>query len=110
MIGIDVLTGLLESASVPLTFCNFASSRKQAVMNDHDPKQTRGELIQLLNKQLGTLEKETFGGLTTTERREYEVRRERIHQLYDEFARQTDGSGMRRDATSIKGFWGGGES
>ena len=74
-------------------FCKPSATRfvseRRLVLKDHDPKQTRGELIQLLNKQLGTLEKETFGGLTTTERREYEVRRERIHQLYDEFARQT---------------------
>jgi hypothetical protein len=103
MIGIDVLPGLLESASVPLSFCNSLRLRKQAVMKDHDPKQTRGELIQLLNKQLGTLEKETFGGLTTTERREYEVRRERIHQLYDEFARQTV-LGYEGTPPSIKGF------
>jgi hypothetical protein len=77
-------------------------------MNDHDPKQTRGELIQLLNKQLGTLEKETFGGLATTERREYEVRREHIHQLYDEFTRQTV-LGYEETPRSIKGFWGGGK-
>ena len=54
-------------------------------MKDHDPKQPCDELIQLLEKQLDTLEKEIFGGLTTTEQREFEERRERIYQLYDEF-------------------------
>lgn len=54
-------------------------------MKDHDPKQPRDELIQLLDKQLDTLEKEIFGGLTTTEQWEFEERRERIYQLYDEF-------------------------
>lgn len=103
MIGIDVLTGLLESASVPLPSATRFVSEKQAVMKDHDPKQTPSELIQLLNKQLGTLEKETFGGLTTTERREYEVRRERIHQLYDEFARQRV-LGYEETPSLIKGF------
>jgi hypothetical protein len=54
-------------------------------VKDHDPKQPRDELIQLLEKQLDTLEKEIFGGLTTTEQLEFEERRERIYQLYDEF-------------------------
>ena len=53
-------------------------------MVDHDSRQPCDELIQLLNRQLDTLEKETLGGLTTTERWEYEERRERIYQLYDE--------------------------
>jgi hypothetical protein len=52
----------------------------------HDPKQLRDELIQLLNKQLDSLEKETFGGLTAAERREREEMRHRIYQLYDELS------------------------
>ncbi len=55
-------------------------------MEYHDPKQLRDELIQLLNKQLDSLERETFGGLTTTERRESEEMRHRIYQLYDELS------------------------
>ena len=53
-------------------------------MECHNQKQLRHEIIELLGKQLDTLESETFGGLTTTERREYEERGDRIHQLYDE--------------------------
>ena len=41
-------------------------------MESHDPKQLRDELIELHSKQLDILEKEIFGGLTTTEWREYE--------------------------------------
>jgi hypothetical protein len=52
----------------------------------HDPKQLRDELIQLLNNQLDYLERETFGGVTTTERWEYEEMRHRIYQLYDELS------------------------
>jgi hypothetical protein len=52
----------------------------------HDPKQRRDELIQLLNKQLDSIQKETYGGLTTAERREYEDMRDRIYQLYDELS------------------------
>lgn len=55
-------------------------------MECHDPKQLRDELIRLLNKQLDSLERETFGGLTTTERRAYEEMRHRIYQLYDELS------------------------
>jgi hypothetical protein len=49
-----------------------------------NPKQLRDELIELHSKQLDTLEREIFGGLTTTEWREYKERRDRIQQLYDE--------------------------
>jgi hypothetical protein len=53
-------------------------------MESPNPKQLRGELIELHSKQLDTVEREIFGGLTTTEWREYEERRDRIQQLYDE--------------------------
>jgi hypothetical protein len=53
-------------------------------MEHHKQKQLRDELIELLGKQLDTFDKDTFGGLTTTERWEYEERGDRIHQLYDE--------------------------
>jgi hypothetical protein len=53
-------------------------------MECHDLKQLRDELIELHGKQLDILEKEIFGGLTTTEWREYEERRDRIQRLYDE--------------------------
>jgi hypothetical protein len=44
----------------------------------------RDELIDLIESQLNTLEKETFGCVTETELCEYEGRRDRIAQLYAE--------------------------
>ena len=44
----------------------------------------RAELIELIESQLKTLERETFGGVTEAELREYEDRRDRIGQLYTE--------------------------
>ena len=42
------------------------------------------ELVELLDSQLDTLEKETFGCATELELCEYEDRRDRICQLYAE--------------------------
>ena len=53
-------------------------------MDCHNQQLLRDELIELHSKQLDTLEREIFGTLTTTEWREYEERRDRICQLYDE--------------------------
>lgn len=44
----------------------------------------RAELVDLIESQLDTLEKETFGVVTETELCEYEDRRDRICQLYAE--------------------------
>jgi len=44
----------------------------------------RTELVDLLESQLNTLEKETFGVVTEAELCEYEDRRDRIRQLYAE--------------------------
>ena len=44
----------------------------------------RAELVDLIESQLNTLEKETFGVVTDTELCEYEDRRDRICQLYAE--------------------------
>jgi hypothetical protein len=44
----------------------------------------RAELLDLIESQLNTLEKETFGCVTAAELREYEDRRDRISQLYSE--------------------------
>jgi hypothetical protein len=41
------------------------------------------ELVQLMEKQIDSLERETFGGLTDVERGEYEERQERIDELCD---------------------------
>ena len=51
---------------------------------DRDPKQLRRELTELIQKQIDTLGKETFGGATDAEHREYEQRQERINELYSE--------------------------
>jgi hypothetical protein len=53
-------------------------------MECHSQQEIRNELIELHSKQVDTLEREIFGALTTTEWREYEERRDRIQQLYDE--------------------------
>ncbi|HST10513.1 MAG TPA: hypothetical protein VLL05_09045 [Terriglobales bacterium] len=52
-------------------------------MPSPDPK---NELVTLLNEQLRALEKQVFGVVTEPEMREYEARRERIAELYNEIA------------------------
>jgi hypothetical protein len=44
----------------------------------------RNELIQLTEKQIDTLEKQTFSGATEAELSEYEQRQERIRDLFSE--------------------------
>ena len=44
----------------------------------------RAELVDLIDSQLNTLEKETFGVVTEAELLEYEERCDRIHELYAE--------------------------
>jgi len=44
----------------------------------------RAELVDLIQLQLNTLEKETFGVVTEAELRAYECRCDRIRQLYAE--------------------------
>ena len=49
------------------------------------PKQrARAELVDLIESQLNTLEKKTFGCVTEAELWEYKDRRDRICQLYTE--------------------------
>jgi hypothetical protein len=52
-----------------------------------DPVRVRRELTQLIQKQIDTVELETFGGATDAERRDYEERRKRIDELYCELQR-----------------------
>ena len=47
-------------------------------------ERARAELADLINSQLNTLEKETFGVVTEADLCEYEDRRDRIRQLYTE--------------------------
>jgi hypothetical protein len=53
-------------------------------METHNQEQLRNELIQLTGKQIDTLERRTFGGVTEAEQREYEERQERIRDLFIE--------------------------
>jgi|SRR5579863_4592944 len=46
-------------------------------------KQLRSELVQLIEKQIEMLAKETCVGLTEAELREYDDQKERIEELYD---------------------------
>jgi hypothetical protein len=50
----------------------------------HSKARARAELVDLIDSQLNTLEKETFGVVTEAELCEYEDRRDRICQLYAE--------------------------
>ena len=50
-------------------------------MTSPDPKH---ELVTLLNAQLSALEKQLYGIVSEPEMREYETRRDRIVELYNE--------------------------
>jgi hypothetical protein len=52
-------------------------------MRCRDLRQVRGELVQLIKKQIEALAKETCDSLTHTELREYDDRKKRIDELYD---------------------------
>jgi hypothetical protein len=52
-------------------------------MQSRNPKGVPSELVQLMEKQIESLEKETFGRVTDAERREYENRQDRIDELCD---------------------------
>jgi hypothetical protein len=51
------------------------------------PQRVRHELTELIQKQIDSIEKETRGGATDAERREYEQRRRRIDELHCELER-----------------------
>ena len=58
---------------------------QESVMPSPNRKtRARAELVDLIESQLNTLEKETFGCVAKAELREYEGRRDRISQLYTE--------------------------
>ena len=54
-------------------------------METRNQEHLRGELIQLTEKQISTLEKQTFCGITEAEQAKYEERQERIRDLFIEF-------------------------
>ena len=53
-------------------------------METRNQEHLRSELIQLTEKQISTLEKQTFGAITEAEQSEYEERQERIRDLFIE--------------------------
>ena len=53
-------------------------------METHNQEHLRSELIELTEKQISTLEKRTFGGVTEADLSEYEERQERIRDLFSE--------------------------
>jgi hypothetical protein len=55
--------------------------RRVLIMTSPDPKH---ELVVLLNEQLCALEKQLYGVVSEPEMREYEARRDRIVELYNE--------------------------
>jgi hypothetical protein len=54
---------------------------------DRDPTQLRSEISQLIKNQIDALGKETVGGATDAEHREYLQRKTRIDELYGELRR-----------------------
>jgi hypothetical protein len=53
-------------------------------MQYRNPQELPGNLVQLMGKQIESLEKETLVGLTAAEHREYEERQHRIDQQCEE--------------------------
>ena len=51
-------------------------------MEKHNHEQLSSELIKLTEKQIGVVEKKTFGSVTEAELNEYEKRQERIRDLF----------------------------
>ena len=56
-------------------------------MPNSDSEELREELLSLLDKQFEVLELSTCVTLTDEEQREYEVRKQRIHELFKQLAR-----------------------
>jgi DNA anti-recombination protein RmuC len=52
-------------------------------MSTRDLEQFRGELIQLIEKQIETLAKQACDNITDAEFREYDRRKKRIDELYE---------------------------
>ncbi len=57
------------------------------MMAFYDREHIRMELVVLLDRQIAILEKETFGVATEADVQEYEDKRERVRELYEEFVR-----------------------
>ena len=70
------LCRLLPSINTPLR-------PKGRVLPSRDRKELRGELVNLIQKQIEMLAKESCDALSEAELREYDDRKERIDELYD---------------------------
>jgi hypothetical protein len=73
---VPTLCRLLPSINTPLR-------PKGRVLPCRDREELRGELVNLIEKQIEMLAKESCDGLTEAELREYDDRKERIDELYD---------------------------
>ena len=74
-------TGKPFQIQLHLNGCHFAHAG--CVMpNSDDSEELRAELLRLLDKQFEILELSTCVTLTDEEQREYEVRKQRIHELF----------------------------
>ncbi len=56
-------------------------------MPNSDSEELRAELLSLLDKQFEVLELSTCVTLTDEEKREYEARKQRIHELFKQLGR-----------------------
>jgi hypothetical protein len=68
----------------------------------HSKTRARAELVDLLESQLNTLEKEVFGCITEAELLEYENRRDRICHLYAELVDREAAAELARAAGTRK--------
>jgi hypothetical protein len=59
------------------------TTSERPAMPNRDLKQLRGELIQLIEKQVDTLAQQACENITEAEFREYDRREQRIDELYD---------------------------
>ena len=58
--------------------------KEEYAMQYHNPQKLPSDLVHLMGKQIESLEKETFFGLTAAERQEYDERQHRIDELCEE--------------------------
>jgi hypothetical protein len=62
----------------------LTSPEEECALQYRNPQKLPSDLVQLMGEQVESLEKETFVGLTTAERQEYEERQHRIDELCEE--------------------------
>jgi hypothetical protein len=75
--------GIVPTARIPFPSHKMPLQSKGRSMGFHDRKQLRGELIQLIEKQIETIAKNTCEGLTAIELADFGNREKRINELQD---------------------------